>query len=112
MFLRKNFFGLFGMEEFTVYGIIQKEKDRYSAMCLELDIATGGDSLEAARRNLKSAVKGYIELMQSENKEEKFIPEPMSEKLAKKYYCKFLELHHSEFYEFREISCTYNGYLQ
>ena len=31
------------MKEFIFHGIIQKEEDRHTAICLELDIATEGE---------------------------------------------------------------------
>ncbi len=96
------------MQGFIFHGIIEKEEDRYTAICLELDIATEGDTLEDARKNLKEAVEGYIESVQRDNEEEEFIPRPVPEELVEKYFGKFKELlrssQPSEFYEFREVA--------
>lgn len=96
------------MRKFVFHGIIEKEKDRYTAICLELDIATEGASLEEARKNLKEAVEGYIESVQKDNEEKEFIPRPVPEDVLEKYFKKFKKSlcspRPSEFYEFREVA--------
>lgn len=41
--------------------IIEREADGFVALCPELDIASQGDSVEEARRNLKEAVELFLE---------------------------------------------------
>jgi predicted RNase H-like HicB family nuclease len=41
--------------------IIEREGDGYVSICPELDIASQGDSIEAARRNLQEAVELFFE---------------------------------------------------
>lgn len=41
--------------------ILEKEGDLYVALCPELDIASQGHSLEAAKANLKEAVELFLE---------------------------------------------------
>ena len=41
--------------------IIEREGDGYVALCPELDIASQGDSVEAARANLAEAVELFFE---------------------------------------------------
>ncbi len=41
--------------------IIEREGDGYVALCAELDIASQGDTVEAARRNLVEAVELFLE---------------------------------------------------
>ncbi|NET00432.1 MAG: type II toxin-antitoxin system HicB family antitoxin [Sphaerospermopsis sp. SIO1G1] len=41
--------------------IIEKEDDGYIALCPELDIASQGDSIEAAKDNLKEAIELFLE---------------------------------------------------
>ena len=41
--------------------IIHRENDGYVAQCLELDIASQGDSIEQARDNLAEAVELFFE---------------------------------------------------
>jgi predicted RNase H-like HicB family nuclease len=49
------------MEMFVFTGIIWKESDEYSALCPELDIASQGKAVAAARKNLLEAVTLHIE---------------------------------------------------
>ena len=41
--------------------IIEREKDGYTALCPELDIASQGDSVEEARKNLVEAIELFFE---------------------------------------------------
>ena len=41
--------------------IIEREDDGYVALCPELDVASQGDSVEGARRNLRKALGLFIE---------------------------------------------------
>jgi predicted RNase H-like HicB family nuclease len=41
--------------------IIEREADGFVALCPELDIASQGDSVEAARANLREAVELFFE---------------------------------------------------
>jgi predicted RNase H-like HicB family nuclease len=41
--------------------IIEREGDGYVALCLELDIASQGEDIEEARRNLKEAIELFFE---------------------------------------------------
>jgi predicted RNase H-like HicB family nuclease len=42
-------------------GIIEREGDGYVALCPELDIASQGDTVEDARRNLVEALELFFE---------------------------------------------------
>ena len=42
-------------------GVIEREGDGYVALCPELDIASQGDTIEQARRNLVEAVELFFE---------------------------------------------------
>ncbi len=96
------------MREFIFHGIIQKEEDRYTAICLELDIATEGESLEEAKQNLREAVEGYVESVIKDGEEKDFIPRPVPDEIVEEYLRRFKQLlkspEPSEFYEFREIA--------
>ena len=46
-------------QQFTA--IIEREKDEYVALCPELDIASQGNTVEEARRNLKEALELFFE---------------------------------------------------
>ena len=41
--------------------IIEREDDAYVALCPELDIASQGDTVEAARKNLVEALELFFE---------------------------------------------------
>ena len=41
--------------------IIEREENQFVALCPELDIASQGDSVEEARRNLQEAIKLFYE---------------------------------------------------
>ena len=47
------------MRMFTA--VIEREGDGYVALCQELDIASQGDSIEQARKNLTEAVTLFLE---------------------------------------------------
>ena len=42
-------------------GVIVREKDRYSALCIDLDVASEGEEINEAKKNLFEAVTLYIE---------------------------------------------------
>ncbi|PYV49904.1 MAG: hypothetical protein DMG92_09510 [Acidobacteria bacterium] len=44
-----------------VTAIIEREGDGYVALCPELDVASQGDTIEAARKNLQEAVELFLE---------------------------------------------------
>lgn len=41
--------------------IVEKEGDLYVALCPELDVASQGDTVEVATRNLREAVELFLE---------------------------------------------------
>lgn len=41
--------------------VIRREDDKFVALCPELDIASQGDSIESARRNLGEAIELFYE---------------------------------------------------
>jgi predicted RNase H-like HicB family nuclease len=46
--------------------IIEREGDGYVSLCLELDIASQGDTIEQARNNLKEALELFFETASAE----------------------------------------------
>ena len=48
------------MQQFTA--IIEREEDGYVALCPELDIASQGDTVEDAKRNLVEALELFLEV--------------------------------------------------
>ena len=41
--------------------VIQREEDMYVALCPELDIASQGESVQAARDNIRDAIELFLE---------------------------------------------------
>lgn len=48
------------MRQFTA--VIERDEDWYVALCPELDIASQGESVEEARRNLIEAIELFFEV--------------------------------------------------
>ncbi len=46
---------------FVFTGTVIKEKEGYSSLCLELDVASQGETKEEAKQNLMEAVTLYLE---------------------------------------------------
>jgi predicted RNase H-like HicB family nuclease len=44
-----------------VTAIIEREGDGYVALCPELDVASQGETIESARKNLQEAVELFLE---------------------------------------------------
>ncbi len=51
-------------------GIVKREGDQYAALCLELDVASCGQTLEEAVAALQDAVETYLEYMRDTGREE------------------------------------------
>ncbi|MBI5150790.1 MAG: type II toxin-antitoxin system HicB family antitoxin [Candidatus Omnitrophica bacterium] len=64
------------MHKVILHSIIEKEKDLYSALCLELDVASQGKTITAAKKNLQEAVAVYLEDVIQSGETKNFIPRP------------------------------------
>jgi predicted RNase H-like HicB family nuclease len=49
------------MKHVQLTAIIEREGDGYVGLCPEVDIASQGDSIESARKNLQEAVELFFE---------------------------------------------------
>ncbi len=49
------------MSKYVLTAIVQREDDGWVALCPELDVASQGDSVEQAKRNLREAVELFPE---------------------------------------------------
>ncbi|HYU18536.1 MAG TPA: type II toxin-antitoxin system HicB family antitoxin [Chloroflexota bacterium] len=58
-----------------VTALIEREGDGYVALCPELDIASQGDSIEEARRNLTEALELFFEAASPSEIRERMHPE-------------------------------------
>lgn len=54
------------VKELILTIVIKKEHGKYSSWCPELDVASQGDTIEEARKNLKEAVQLHVETMINE----------------------------------------------
>ena len=63
--------------------IIEREGDGYVSLCPELDIASQGDSIEEARRNLQEAIELFFETAS---------PEEVKQRLHEEVYVTRLEI--------------------
>ncbi|KPL02245.1 MAG: hypothetical protein AMJ73_08965 [candidate division Zixibacteria bacterium SM1_73] len=66
------------MRRLHLHNLIEKEGDLYSAVCLELNVASQGKTIEEARKNLREAVELYLEDVLEAEDEQEFIPRPAS----------------------------------
>jgi predicted RNase H-like HicB family nuclease len=47
-------------DELLLHALIEREGDRHSALCPEVDVASEGATPEEAQANLREAVTGYL----------------------------------------------------
>jgi len=59
-----------------IHALIEKDGEFYSALCLELDVASQGETVEEAKANLQEAIELYLEEVYESGLEEEFIPRP------------------------------------
>lgn len=51
------------VKELILNIVIKKELGKYASWCPELDVASQGDTMEEARKNLQEAVELHVETM-------------------------------------------------
>ena len=64
------------MKKLLLHNLIEKEGNLYSAICLELNVASQGENIEEAKKNLQEAVELYLEDVIGSGDEQDFIPRP------------------------------------
>ena len=64
------------MQKLLLHNLIEKEDNLYSAICLELNVASQGETVEEAKNNLQEAVELYLEDVIESRDERDFIPRP------------------------------------
>lgn len=62
------------VDELNLHILIEKEEDIFSAICLELDVATQGNTFEEAKKNIREAIEIYLEDVVESGDEKEFIP--------------------------------------
>lgn len=61
--------------KYKLTAIIEREGDGYVSLCPELDIASQGDTVEEARKNLEEALSLFFETASKEEIEERLTDE-------------------------------------
>jgi len=65
-------------------GLIKKEGDQYSSLCLELDVASCGKTKEEAFEGLKATVETYVSYLVEEGRE-KEIHRPVPQEAIREF---------------------------
>ena len=60
--------------------LLKKEGDQFASLCVELDVASCGDTEQEAINGLRNAIEAYIEFMIDERRQDEIErPVPMNE---------------------------------
>lgn len=76
---------------FELHILIEKEGDLYSALCLELNVASQGKTIKEAEKNIKEAITLYLEDVYESDDEKEFIPRSAPVQAWLKYFSKEAE---------------------
>lgn len=74
------------MSDVDFHILIERENDLYSALCLELDVASQGETIQEAKRNIREAIELYLEDVVEAGEEEDFVPRPAPAEEWLKYF--------------------------
>ena len=74
------------MDDVHFHILIEKDDDLYSALCLELDVASQGETIPEAKQNIHEAVELYLESVIEADDEKDFIPRPAPREEWLKYF--------------------------
>jgi len=77
-------------QKLVLHNLIEKDKETglYAVICLELDVATQGETIKEAEANIKEAVELYLESVYENGDEKDFIPRPAPRNLWLKFFKK------------------------
>jgi len=64
------------MAQVDLHVLIEKEGELFSALCLELNVASQGETIADAKKNIREAVELYIEDVIEAGDETDFLPRP------------------------------------
>jgi len=90
----------------VLHNLIEKEGDLYAAICLELDVASQGETAEEAETNLKEAVELFLEAVYERGEQNEFIPRPAPVEL----WLRFFEIEEAKLRD--QIQKDLNGSLE
>ena len=74
------------MRKLILHNLIEKEYELYSAICLELNVASQGTTPDEAEENLEEAIELYLEDVFEAGDEAEFIPRPAPTEEWIKYF--------------------------
>ena len=102
------------MDKLIMHSIIEKDNGLYSALCLELDVASQGKTIGEAKKNLQEAVGLYLEDVIGSREEKDFIPRPAPRAEWVKFFKaeakalgrKLHNAHLHRYLKFEDIVCT------
>jgi len=80
-----------GLNMIEFHVLIEKEGKLYSALCLELNVASQGRTLIEAEKNIREAITLYLEDVYEARDEKNFIPRPAPVSEWLKYFKKDAE---------------------
>lgn len=72
-------------KEIELNCIIEKEGEIFSALCLELDVASCGNTPQEAAENLKDAIVSYLDYAVASGKFEEYVPRPVPGNVLRQY---------------------------
>lgn len=68
--------------------LIEKQDNLYSALCLELNVASQGKTIQETEKNIKEAIELYLDDVFEAGDEKEFIPRPAPVSEWLKYFTK------------------------
>ena len=74
------------INKLTLHSVIEKDNGLYSALCLELDVASQGKTIDEAKKNLHEAVELYLEDVIQSKDEKDFITRPAPQREWLKFF--------------------------
>lgn len=74
------------LKELNLHILIEKENGMFSALCLELDVASQGASIDEAKKNIREAIELYLDDVLETGEEKEFIPRPAPVEEWLKYF--------------------------
>jgi len=69
-----------------LHTLVQRDNGGFTALCLELDVASQGKTVAEARRSLREAVALYLETVRAAGDEKEFVPRPAPREEWVKYF--------------------------
>jgi len=79
-----------GRKNLLLHALIEREGDRFSALCLELDVTSEGSTADEAASNLREAVTGYLTTVFDNGLQDRLFPRLAPKSEWRKY------MHHGD----------------